>query len=258
MNEYAAEFQKFLNLSDEEFEEFLQTPYFDRIEWERRIQINQQMVCDAGKSYLLDSFQDVSADMRNSLLMTTCSSAMRHAWVAKYSWAIPSDIAIDVCLKYSPILDFAAGGGYWSSLLKKKGAEVVCIDETFRTEITLWEDVYPVKNWMPIQKGCEDSVRGYPRHTLLMIWPPYATSMARNALYEFRGDHIIYVGEGHGGCTGDDEFHELLEEEFALVEECDIPQHNGVRDYLMVYKRRRPRSRHWTFYKRFDRGEQTT
>jgi hypothetical protein len=89
----------------------------------------------------------------------------------------------------------------------------------------------------------------------MMVWPPYATPMAHNALCNFAGNNVIYVGEGHGGCTGCDDFHETLDEEFVLIEECDIPQYNGIHDRLTVWERRRPRSRFWTFYKRFCRDQ---
>jgi hypothetical protein len=104
-NEYVAEFQRFLNLNDADFEGFLKAPYYDRIHWENRIQINQQMLIDAGKDYLLDSYDTAPEEMRNSLIMTTAMSAMRHVWVTKYSWAIPSDEGIEICFKYSPILE---------------------------------------------------------------------------------------------------------------------------------------------------------
>lgn len=71
-----------------------------------------------------------------------------------------------------------------------------------------------------------------------MVWPPYATSMAFDTLNNFKGNLLIYVGEGYGGCTGDDAFHEKLEEEWDLSEEVEIPQWAGINDSLQILCRK--------------------
>ena len=42
---------------------------------------------------------------------------------------------------------------------------------------------------------------------------------------------------GHFGCTGTDEFHEILNTEFEPVESVTIPRYMGIRDQLLVYER---------------------
>ena len=61
--------------------------------------------------------------------------------------------------------------------------------------------------------------------------------MAADCLKYYQGDTVLYVGEGCGGCTGDDNFHERLEDEFELIEEMEIPQWNGIHDWLYHYSR---------------------
>lgn len=78
----------------------------------------------------------------------------------------------------------------------------------------------------------------FKAHTLLLIWPPYDEPMALECLKYFRGDHICYIGEGWGGCTGCDGFHDFLGEHFNEVKKVSIPQWEGLHDRLFVYERR--------------------
>ena len=63
--------------------------------------------------------------------------------------------------------------------------------------------------------------------------------MATDVLAAFRGDRFVYVGEGYGGCTGDDVFHELLEEEWTEMKTIEIPQWPCIHDQMTVYGRKR-------------------
>jgi len=71
--------------------------------------------------------------------------------------------------------------------------------------------------------------------TLLLIWPSYGETWATEALGAYQGDTCIYVGEGRGGCTADDRFHQMLHEEWSLAETVAIPQYLGLHDRLEVW-----------------------
>lgn len=43
--------------------------------------------------------------------------------------------------------------------------------------------------------------------------------------------------ERPGGCTGDDDLHELLEKAFALEKAVTIPRYFGIHDRLEIYRR---------------------
>jgi len=60
--------------------------------------------------------------------------------------------------------------------------------------------------------------------------------MASDTLRQFRGDTLIYIGEGEGGCTADDMFFDRLDE-WKHIETIDIPQWDGIYDRLSVYQR---------------------
>lgn len=67
--------------------------------------------------------------------------------------------------------------------------------------------------------------------------------MAADALCQFMdvgGGTVAYVGEGWGGCTGDDLFHGLLSEFFEEDYDmsCSVPQWSGIHDSLEVWRRK--------------------
>jgi hypothetical protein len=160
-----------------------------------------------------------------------------------YSWAVPTEEVIQAIAEFSPIVEIGAGRGYWASLLKQAGADVRAYDVA---PPQLSDNNHWHKNRHPevprvftdVQFG-NQAVLGSmaPERTLFLCWPAYNEPMASECLRCFEGDKLIYVGEGPGGCTGDDEFHETLENSWEEILNIDIPTWWGIRDYLSVWER---------------------
>ena len=77
---------------------------------------------------------------------------------------------------------------------------------------------------------------------VILSWPDYDTSFASQILEKMKpGQTLIYIGEGYGGCTGDDNFFNLLEEKTSLNNEITekLQEHSlswsGVHDTWYVY-----------------------
>lgn len=169
----------------------------------------------------------------------------RHALVRRYSFAVPDDEAIgSIAGLKMPVMEFGAGTGYWAWMLSQAGVDVMAFDilppgipETqngYHFEKTFHE-VYPGdgSEFLKACKFCNE-------FALMLCWPDLDTSFAHDTLkaYQDRGGQtFIYIGEGPGGCTADDEFFELLScGDWSLDIEVDIPQWGGIRDYLEVYR----------------------
>ena len=161
----------------------------------------------------------------------------RDGWTKQYAWAVPSKEALDIIAKYAPIVEMGAGTGYWAALLQARDVNVTAMDiappggsqeNDYKHSVT----------YTHVHKGEPADLARFKKHALFLCWPPYATPMAYECLMAFKGDTVIYVGEGFGGCTGDDPFHDLLNEDWEEVEHCDIPQYCGIRDSLTVYRRK--------------------
>lgn len=174
--------------------------------------------------------EDGSADVDGYLLRKRC--------VAQYAWAIPSQRAIEAIADYGPVVEMGAGTGYWSWLLRQSGVDVVAYDlhpARRGAEANGWHPDTP--RWTKIQKGRPDELVHHADRTLFLCWPPYATDMATRSVAFYDGETVAYVGEGEGGCTGNDDFHEVLERDWKQNDSIDIPHWEGVHDRLTIWRR---------------------
>jgi hypothetical protein len=111
-------------------------------------------------------------------------------------------------------------------------------------------DAYPIGNtwkgnryfnevyWTEVLHRNTAAVRSHKDRSLFLCWPPHTSDMAASALRQYQGDTVIYVGEGHGGCTGDDTFHKKLESNWEQIHSEVVPQWDGIHDELFIYKRK--------------------
>lgn len=154
-----------------------------------------------------------------------------------YSWAIPTEEALECITEFGPILEVGAGNGYWAYLLQNMGVDVVAVDRhPPRPES---KNVYGHNTrYTHVRKGNSRAPLKYPGRTLMLCWPPYATPLAYDALRSYSGEYLIYIGEGTGGCNGDDRFFNALHDDWKHVRYQSIPQWPGIHDGLNVYRRK--------------------
>jgi hypothetical protein len=159
----------------------------------------------------------------------------------EYAWAIPTEPVVRTLATLSPICDLGCGTGYWANLLAQTGAQVIAVDAIPpRGDANRWhhtKEGATIQRWAPIITAAAEEFEVPIDAALMLCWPPYDSSMADVALRRYRGDRVIYVGEGCGGCTGDDAFHDRLVANWILVAEHQIPQWSGVHDSVSVYRR---------------------
>lgn len=162
----------------------------------------------------------------------------RDVLTKRFAWAVPTEEALAAIVKLSPIVEVGAGSGYWAKLLRERGAKVAPYDK----------EPYPILNMrvhrqvsyshFPIAKGDpERALRDHPKRTLFISWPTYQSDWAARALDLHRGEHLVYIGEGYGGCTGNDRFHENLMAFYEEIQVVEIPRWFGLHDRLYVYRR---------------------
>lgn len=178
-------------------------------------------------------------DAINKIPVAFQSYAIRQELVRKYSWAIPNKAALIELAKLSPIVEIGAGTGYLAYLLRKMGVDMLAVDEhpaDSRRKANRYHSF--TKAWTKIEVGGVEKVKEYPDRNLLLCWPPYDEPMAVNCLRAYKGKVLAYIGEGLGGCTADNQFHDLLEDDFECVERIDIPQWDGLHDFLSIWKRK--------------------
>lgn len=155
--------------------------------------------------------------------------------VKKYAWAIPSDEAIQALVRLSPVVEVGAGTGYWAKLVTEAGGNVRAFDSS---PSRLKKNSYCTGSWFHVERAQANVASRFPHRTLFLCWPPYDTGMANEALRSYRGSTVVYVGESWGGCTGNDEFHQRLQDQFDRAETIELPRWSGIHDYFTVWKRR--------------------
>ena len=150
-----------------------------------------------------------------------------------FSWAVPTERALKFIGKHGPVVEMGAGTGYWAGLLRAYGYDVLALDKE------PYDNAQAKFQWSKVEKGvAEDLSKVDPARNLFLCWPPYASPMGYDALMHFKGKRVFYIGEGYGGCTGDDAFHELLEERFVHEHTMLIPSWPAVHDSLTMWVRK--------------------
>jgi len=162
------------------------------------------------------------------------SYEMRRKLTKKYAWAIPTPEAIEAIKKYLPIIEIGAGKGYWASLID---GDIICFDKhAGRPEDNFHVD--DTAGFYPVEEGSHEKIAEHPDRTLFLCWPPYDTPMAADCLREYGGTHLVFIGEGRGGCTAGDDFWKMIEDGWETIEDIGIPQWNGIHDWLTIYVRK--------------------
>jgi tetratricopeptide (TPR) repeat protein len=193
-----------------------------------------------GISEMLDSMNNPLLEIFKSMEEFYSASDMRrfcrNLMVRKYSWAIPTEEALEAIKQVGSIVEVGAGTGYWAALLRERGANVIAYDslpsETGRNGYTLKRN-----SWTEVLPGTESAVAYHPDRALMLCWPPNKEDMAYRALKTYGGRKLIYIGEEFPGCTADENFHELLKKQWNLVEQIDLPRWHLIRDSVFIYSR---------------------
>ena len=157
---------------------------------------------------------------------------IRNNLCKQFAWAIPNAEAIQALAKLGPIVEIGAGTGYWASLIAAVGGDIVAYDAK------PYHNYWCGGTYHPILTGGPEMAQKHSNRTLLLCWPPYDEAMAADALLAYEGRTVAYVGEGCGGCTGDYEFHGLLETLYNDEATIAIPQWGGLHDDLSIWRRK--------------------
>jgi hypothetical protein len=161
-----------------------------------------------------------------------------------YAWTVTSPQTLDFVVEHArgKIIDPMAGTGYWSYLLQQSGVDCVSTDLVPPAPYASANRYHKnAETYVPVLQA--DAVEAvtmmHPDRTLLLSWPPMDSSGFK-ALAAYPGNRLIYIGEGWGGCTADDDFFKTLESEWDEVAFHFPVQFSGIHDHITVYDRIQP------------------
>jgi hypothetical protein len=164
----------------------------------------------------------------------------RRSLTSRFAWTItaPDTLAFVAEHAGGMVLDPMAGTGYWAWLLTQCGVHVLAFDAKppAAGENTYHRDGHAYFSVQLGEAAYATRVYGFGR-TLLLSWPPMDEA-GHLALAAYRGNRLIYIGEGEGGCCGDDDLFALIERDWVEVAEHRPVQWHGLHDYITVYDRR--------------------
>lgn len=172
------------------------------------------------------------------------SFEFRRLSVRRYAFTVTDPASVDFVAEHSKgqLVDPIAGTGYWCYLLMQVGVDCLASDLAPPRKGARENQFHPdTASFITMRTlNAVDAVtEGGADRTLLLSWPPYATPLAHEVLNAYRGDRLIFIGEGDGGCTGDEDFFALLEKEWNLQKTHLPVQFWGIHDYIFVYDRRK-------------------
>jgi hypothetical protein len=184
-----------------------------------------------GENPCLDLFRHLMAARPSPLLDL---GERRRELASLFSWAIPTDAALELISRYAPLIECGAGMGYWLALLRARGVDAIGFDRRVR------------RPWTKIQREVSvKAARRHPGRSLVLCWPPYDDDAASyETLRAYRGDVVIHIGERDEGPTGSVRFHRELALNWTLAEELDLPHWPRLQDRVMVYRRNAVRRAH--------------
>lgn len=167
---------------------------------------------------------------------------VRDKFVCKYAWAIPNQAALDALERYAPIVEMGAGNGYWAYCMRNKGIDVVAYDAIVGERFVTLDDSITTlgagPGWTEVLTGGPEDLLGHSDRTLFLCWPSHDHPMATFSLEHYKGNTLIYIGESRGGCTGDDAFHWMLENEWEEMQKIRIPTWPHINDAMVIYRRK--------------------
>ena len=151
----------------------------------------------------------------------------RRDLVEEYSWAVPNEDVLTYLAEFDNIVEIGAGNGYWANCIEENGGSV----EPY--------DISPPENtWTSVgQEDVRFMSDKYFSNPILLVWPALNKGVATKVA-EQCAPHILYVGEPRGGCTGDEMFFDILDEQYGLVAKIDLPSYVGVHDDFYHYVRK--------------------
>jgi hypothetical protein len=208
----------------------VRNPYLD--EWES--QLDQQSVREA---------RLLAADAQRDFDAVAEILSFRKGLMRKYAHAIPTAEALATIARFGPVLEIGAGTGYWASLLKQCGVDVLCYDTAPPSAVATANRFHGNAGvWTDVARGNETVIDLFPQRTLLLCWPPPRDEMPFRALRRYRGRSFIYIGElprggDSEGVTVSSQFLSSLESEWRLIQSVELPHWEICWDNLYIFER---------------------
>lgn len=164
---------------------------------------------------------------------------IRSKFIPNYGFVILPTETISLLaeiLKGKKALDVGAGAGYLSNLLALRGVDITAIDNFSYLEKQGYYFAGTNKNII------NQDVKDHPveKYDVVILSWPHDGMETLNKMVS--GQILIYQGESCGGCTGSEEFHDVINDESQFLEiKHDLNkyhlQFDGIHDNWYFYRK---------------------
>lgn len=168
----------------------------------------------------------------------------RHWYCANVSWSIITTellTQLKEVVKDKKVLDAGCGVGYLTSLLRKeKNCDLTAIDNKTYNHIHQKDIDKEIINGNYLDLPIEDF------DIVILSWPVMDSSENPNDLQLLKrmksNSILIYIGEGSGGCTGSENFHDYIYEYLNIHNSVEMfngtfISFEGIYDSISIYQK---------------------
>jgi len=163
----------------------------------------------------------------------------REKYVKQYGCIAWTNDALECIKGYSPIIELGAGQGLWAKELKKRyGKEINIV--AFDNYSSPVPHVQKADN---VIFGNENQLleKKYKQHTLFLCYPPLTqdSDLGIKCLNMYKGDVIIYCGEGRRGSNCSEEFFDILEKKFTIKKVITLKPFADGAEKMFILERKK-------------------
>ena len=145
------------------------------------------------------------------------------------------------------VIEVGAGTGFLAKHLQEKNINLLPVDNAI-SDMDKYTNHYGFrKTFTDILET--DAINYFKENkhnfdTILMVWPPLYEELSSEIFKEMSvGQKLIYIGESKGGCTGNDDFFNLLSEKAILDYELSKKTNGNftsfslIKDNIYIYEK---------------------
>lgn len=178
---------------------------------------------------------------------------MRHDWnkamalfmsrmdiTTQFGFVLPGPSFVAQVGRAGPLVEIGAGRGFLSALLRRHGVDCIATDADPNTSQYAWT---PRPDWPVLVMDAQEAITTHPDRAVLCAWPSLGHPWAGEAVAKMQpGQTLFLIGEGAGGCTGDDGLFAQLRAGFEPATQPEdthaVASWPGIHDDLTVWTRR--------------------
>ncbi len=163
----------------------------------------------------------------------------REKYIKKFGFVLWNETILNDLsnfLENKSVLEVGAGSGFLSSELLKRNVEITASD------VQVTHNSYGFKKFYcnVIESSAINMMNKDIFDVIIMSWPNYESNFAYDVANNLKeNQQLVYIGEGYGGCTANDNFFDFVEEKFQKVKHDlnkNFTNWSGIHDKISVFQ----------------------